>query len=197
MGKKPTRARDLRRNGGANLVYEMKVTLRGIRPPIWRKIHVTGDTRLWVLHGILQSVMGWNDEHPHRFLINGTYYGEPVLSDSILKVVDEESVCLNQLVSGENTKFLYEYGTGWGWDHEILIEKILSRGDGEQYPICRDGNLACPPEHCGSPSGYRAFLKSLNGKSGSEGNNGQESVGDVFNPEKFNVEEINRRLGWS
>ena len=135
MRRPPKRARDPERSGGADLVYEMKITLRGIRPPIWRSVKVTGDTLLWVLHGVLQTVMGWNDEHPHRFLINGTYYGEPGLASSALEVVDEESVRLDQVISSEKERFTYEYGSGTGWDHEILIERILPRGDGERYPV--------------------------------------------------------------
>ena len=98
-------------NEPADLVYEMKITLRGIRPQIWRSVKVTGDTLLWALHGVLQTVMGWNDEHPHRFSINGIYYGEPGLSSSALEVVDEESVRLDQVISRENEKLIYEYGS--------------------------------------------------------------------------------------
>ena len=44
-------------------IYQVKVTLEGIRPPIWRRILVTSDTTLGKLHSILQVVMGWDDYH--------------------------------------------------------------------------------------------------------------------------------------
>jgi len=182
---------------GSDLVFEMKVTIRGVRPPIWRRLRVTGDTLLWSLHGILQAVMGWDDEHPHRFLIGGTYYGDPSLSTSVLEVFDEESVRLDQVISAERDKFLYEYGSGIGWDHEILVERIFSRENGEIYPICLDGNRACPPEHCAGPSKYREFLKELKDRSGPGRGNGP-GIGRVdFNPEEFDTEETNGRLGWT
>jgi hypothetical protein len=183
------------RNEPADLVYQMKITLRGIRPQIWRRIQVTGDTLLWALHGVLQTVMGWNDEHPHRFLINGIYYGEPGLSSSALVVVDEESVRLDQVIALESERFTYEYGSGTGWDHEILIEKILPRRDGERYPTCHQGERACPPEHSGSPWGYRKFLKGLNSSDSAPGK-GPKDIGKDFDPEGFVAAEVNRRLGW-
>ena len=196
MGRTQKITNATERNEPADLVYQMKITLRGIRPPIWRSVKVTGDTLLWALHGVLQAVMGWNDEHPHRFSINGIYYGEPGLSSSALEVVDEESVRLDQVISLENERFVYEYGSGTGWDHEILIERILPRGDGDRYPTCHHGERSCPPEHSGSPWGYRKFLKGLKGEPNSAGSKGRKRAGDAFDPEQFVAAEVNRRLGW-
>jgi tetratricopeptide (TPR) repeat protein len=51
----------------ADAVYQLKVTLRGSRPPIWRRLLVRADTRLSRLHEILQVAMGWPDDHLHQF----------------------------------------------------------------------------------------------------------------------------------
>ena len=59
------------------LIYQIKVTLRHITPPIWRRIQVTGDTKLGQLHDILQDVMGWSDSHLHAFRIGRDSYSEP------------------------------------------------------------------------------------------------------------------------
>jgi len=179
-----------------SVVYEMKVTLRGVRPPIWRRVQVTSDTLLWGLHGILQSVMGWEDEHPHRFFINGTYYGEPGLSPSGLQVVDEESARLSEVITCEKARFIYQYGSGIGWSHEILIEKILTLEPGQRYPICLDGERACPPEHFPGPWHYREFLKTLKDPS-LGGKGGKSRVGVDSHSEKFDRESVHRRLGWS
>jgi hypothetical protein len=58
-------------------VYQIKVTLKGNKPPIWRRIQVTSETTLAKLHRILQRVMGWEDSHLHQFIIGSMVYGDP------------------------------------------------------------------------------------------------------------------------
>ncbi len=197
MGRKPHRQRQLGWVESSRVVYEIKVTLRGIRPPIWRRVRVTSDTLLWGLHAILQMVMGWEDEHPHRFFIKGTYYGEPGLSPSGLEIVDEESVRLNEVVTAEGDKFVYQYGSGIGWSHEILIKKILGPKPWHRYPFCLEGKRACPPEHFPGPWEYREFLKALKDPAHHGDKDRKGRVGLGFHPEKFDRESIHRRLGWS
>lgn len=40
-------------------VYQLKITLRDVRPPIWRRVLVTDATNLNQLHWIIQIAMGW------------------------------------------------------------------------------------------------------------------------------------------
>ena len=47
-------------------VFQVKITLRGIDPPIWRRIQ-TMDCTLGELHEIIQITMGWEFEHLYRF----------------------------------------------------------------------------------------------------------------------------------
>ena len=56
------------------MIYQLKVTLEGVRPPIWRRIQVKGDTKLGKLHDILQDVMGWTDSHLHDFRVGDARY---------------------------------------------------------------------------------------------------------------------------
>jgi hypothetical protein len=50
-------------------VYQIKVTLKGSKPPIWRRLLVSPATRLDELHVILQLAMGWTDSHLHHFVL--------------------------------------------------------------------------------------------------------------------------------
>jgi hypothetical protein len=64
-------------------LYQLKVTLRDIQPPIWRRIQVWEDTTLAQLHTILQIVMGWEDYHLHQFAIGRRLYSVPDPDDDI------------------------------------------------------------------------------------------------------------------
>jgi hypothetical protein len=176
-------------------VYQIKVTLKGSKPPIWRRIQVTSDISLYELHHILQVVMGWEDYHLHQFIIGGTYFGEPHPDYGFdLEMVDETTVELNQVVSGAKTKFTYEYDFGDSWEHTILIEKILPLEAGKHYPICLTGRRACPPEDCGGIWGYAYLLEAIQNPDHPEHEYLLEWVGGGFDPEAFDLDEINGEL---
>ena len=59
------------------VVYQIKVTLKGSKPPIWRRMQITSETTLVQLHRIVQRVMGWEDSHLYQFVIGGIAYGDP------------------------------------------------------------------------------------------------------------------------
>ena len=48
-------------------VYQFKVSLKSIRPPIWRRIQVPDYYTFWDLHAAIQDAMGWLDLHLHAF----------------------------------------------------------------------------------------------------------------------------------
>ena len=48
-------------------IYQIKVTLRDTRPPIWRRLLVPAGLTLDALHDVLQVAMGWDDSHMHEF----------------------------------------------------------------------------------------------------------------------------------
>ena len=58
------------------VVFQMKVTLRGIRPPIWRRVQVASETPLAELHRIVQHAMGWEGYHLYQFVVGGIEYGD-------------------------------------------------------------------------------------------------------------------------
>ena len=144
MGKKPTEEEKPWQSRVASLIYQLKVTLKGIRPPVWRRIEVTGETPLDRLHQILQIAMGWADIHLHEFVVNGISYGDTSM-DTGRDMKNEKRVSLSKVLSVEKTKFSYIYDWGDYWEHEILLEKILPLQTGTRYPVCLAGKRACPP----------------------------------------------------
>jgi hypothetical protein len=175
------------------VVYQIKVTLKGSKPPIWRRMQVTSETTLVKLHRILQRVMGWEGSHLYQFVIGGIVYGDPGMLGE-LDVEDARTVTLDTLVRGEKSKFLYEYDFGDSWEHELLVEKILPQEEGKRYPLCLTGKRACPPEDCGGIWGYVDFLEAIRDPKHPEHEEMLEWVGGEFDPDAFDLEEVNTEL---
>jgi hypothetical protein len=177
-------------------IYQIKVTLRDSKPPIWRRIQVPSDINLGKLHRILQVVMGWTDSHLHQFIVGETYYGEPDPDYRAMgmEMRDEKRVKLNQLVRGEKSRLRYEYDFGDSWEHELLVEKILPPEPGVRYPLCLKGKGACPPEDVGGVWGYDSFLEAIADPKHPEHDDMLEWVGGEFDPEAFDLDEVNEAL---
>jgi hypothetical protein len=58
-------------------IYQIKVTLLGTDPPIWRRLLVPAELTLEQLHHVLQLAMGWEDCHLHEFRIGQQRFGKP------------------------------------------------------------------------------------------------------------------------
>jgi hypothetical protein len=89
---------------------------------------------------------------------------------------------------------LYEYDFGDGWEHEILLEKILPRDPGVRYPRCIGGARACPPEDCGGVHGYANFLAAISNSKHEEHDEYLDWIGGEFDPEKFDVAKFENAL---
>ena len=176
-------------------ICQLKITLKGSKPPIWRRILVAGDVSLAKLNVILQRVMGWTDSHLHLFTIHGRDYGVPNRElDFGQRMLSEKRVRLLEVVYGEKDRFLYEYDFGDSWTHQIRLEKIILREEGKHYPVCVAGQRACPPEDCGGIWGYENFLEAIQDAEHPEHEETIEWIGGGFDAEEFNLDAVNQRL---
>ncbi|XZE20681.1 plasmid pRiA4b ORF-3 family protein [Pirellulaceae bacterium SH449] len=147
-------------------LYQFKITLLGYKPLIWRRIQVKSCT-LDKLHEYIQTAMGWTNSHLHQFEISGERYGDPdLLNDSFDKndsFYDSTSTMLHEVIpkSGKRFQFEYEYDFGDCWKHEIAFEGCLKSEKGVRYPVCLEGENACPPEDVGGVNGYADFLEAI------------------------------------
>jgi hypothetical protein len=171
-------------------VYQLKVTLKGIRPPIWRRVQV-GDCTLGVLHQVIQAALGWTDSHLHSFEVGGEQYGEP---DPESGVTSERRLELSAIASAGVKKFTYTYDFGDNWEHTIEIEKTLPAEAGVRYPRCLTGKRACPPEDCGGPWGYADFLAAIQDPAHEGHEEMLEWAGGEFDPEEFDLDAVNAAL---
>ena len=177
-------------------VYQLKITLRGIRPAIWRRVQVRGDSTLEHLHWVIQFAMGWTGSHLHSFAIPGMDHAmsKPGLSLDELDTYDEPLIELSKVATEEKYKFFYLYDFGDSWAHEVLVEKVLTAKSDIQYPVCVKAKRACPPEDCGGTWGYQALLKAIKDPKHPEHAFRLEWLGSSFDPEKIDLEEINDLL---
>jgi hypothetical protein len=182
-----------RASGLSDQVYQLKVTLKGSKPPIWRRVMVPGKFSLYKLHQVVQISMGWTNSHLHQFLIDGEYYSIPDPDDSEA-VIDEHRYALGRIAPVEKCKFLYEYDFGDSWEHIILVEKILPPEKGCKYPVCLKGKRACPPEDVGGIWGYEDFLEAISDPGHEQHDSYLEWMDGEFDPEEFDLDEINQAL---
>jgi len=173
--------------------YQLKVTLRGSRPPIWRRFEAPGDVTLYQLHRILQSVMGWTDSHLHQFRRGKVLYGESDPEFGVRRQ-NERKVRLQDVLRQAKDRMVYEYDFGDGWEHEVVLERVTSPEPGVQYPRVLDGWGACPPEDVGGVWGYYEFLEAIGNPNHPDHESMMAWCGGAFDPGAFDVDEINRFL---
>jgi len=176
-------------------IYQLKVTLEDIKPPIWRRIQVRGDVTLFKLYKILQAAMEWEDYHLHQFIVGEDYYAIPSPEDPWpMETKNEKRAKLFQVAPAEKARFIYEYDFGDSWRHKILVEKILHPELELEHPICLAGKRSRPPEDCGGIGGYYEFLEAISDPKHPEHEDMLDWAGGEFDPERFDKEEINRLL---
>ncbi len=179
-------------------LYQFKITLKGIQPPIWRRIQVK-DCSLDKLHEHIQTAMGWTNSHLHQFMIGGVLHGDPDLLcegwEDEIQPVDSLHTRISTIVpeDAKPFRFEYEYDFGDDWQHEILFEGCLRAERGARYPLCLEGARACPPEDVGGIPGYEEYLAGMADPEHEEHESFRRWRGR-FDPEKFDADKATKRM---
>jgi len=184
-------------NETAEEIYQIKVTLLGTKPPIWRRLLVPADLTLAQLHNALQSAMGWDDEHMHEFRVGQRRFGRPEPVDPFMRmprVESERTARLSAVLGRAGAKIIYTYDFGDSWEHSIVLEKQLPADPNTTYPVCMDGQLACPPEDCGGIPGFYDLLDALDDPSHERHEELSDWIGEDFDPQAFSLDLVNRKL---
>ena len=178
-------------------VYQLKITLKGSKPPIWRRVLVSSGIELEQLHNVIQITFGWRNCHLHQFVDGRTFYqpggGDDDFFD-MMDVEDSNGIRICDLLQREKDKVVYEYDFGDSWDHTVLLEKVLEPKPKQNLPICTKGKLACPPDDCGGIYGYYQLIEALSGPDCVEKQELLEWHGGPIDPEAFDIIAINARL---
>ena len=177
-------------------VLQIRITLQHVEPPVWRRVLVPAGLSLRRLHETIQASMGWLSQHLYEFRIGERRYGVPLQDDLQFgkRAANDASVKLSSLVERGVERFRYIYDFGDDWWHEITIEEAKPGEPGIDYPMLIEGGRRCPPEDCGGPPGYEAFLEAISDPSHPEHAEALEWYGEPYDPEDIERETINAQL---
>lgn len=186
-------------------VFQFKITLQEIHPPIWRRIQISDLSTFWDLHVAIQDAMGWWDYHLHDFKVINPVTGE---KEHMGIPSDDDFDILNTLPGWDfkvrdyvraNEKMIYSYDYGDGWKHMVEFEgehpKLKQSRD---YPICIAGKRACPPEDVGGIPGYENYILAITDPTHEEYAELLQWRGK-YDPNKFNPKKVkfdNPRKRW-
>lgn len=174
-------------------IYQLKVTLKDTKPPIWRRLLVSSNTLLPDLHSIIQASMGWTNSHLHQFTDGFDFFGPPSEWDG-MDTIDYRKISLDKMLWAPKQKITYEYDFGDDWRHQVLLEKVVEKEPDRFYPVCIKGKNACPPEDCGGVWGYAELLEILADPKHEDHEEMKDWIGGELDPKAFDLEEVNKRL---
>ena len=180
-----------RKAAPAGDIVKLKVTLAGVRPPIWRRLLIPADATLADLHAAIQAAMGWHGGHLHEFDLTFARYGDPTNTDD---VDDEAEVTLGSLIGAGATRFRYTYDFGDDWVHQIVVEGRVPRSADQHYPACIDGRRSCPPEDSGGPYGLAELLAVRADPNHPDHAEVAEWLEQDYDPAAFSIAEADARL---
>lgn len=174
----------------AKTVHRLKVTLREVKPPVWRRIEVPSTMMLSELADVLEAAMGWLGGHLHAFEADDVLYEIPDGEGyGFRRPRDERKARLGEVLPVVKSKMRWVYDFGDGWEHDVVVEAIEPRQSGVTYPVCLAGRRACPPDDCGGPWGYGNLLAALGDPAHEEHEELTEWAPPGFDAARFDIEE--------
>jgi len=178
-----------------NCYYQLRISLRYLKPEIWRRLLVPDTATLAQLHRLVQITMGWSNSHMHEFRIGKTGYGMPNPDwPDMNPTLNEKRYTLGAALGDALKKFEYLYDFGDGWEHEVRIEKRLTGSDIPLHPQCTAGANACPPDDVGGVPGYCDFVAAVLDPKHPEHEEFLEWCGGSFDPHAFDIDQVNIQL---
>jgi hypothetical protein len=95
-------------------IYRLRLVLAGISPMIWRRLLISSETSIALLHRYIQAAFDWRGAHLHRFRIHGKDYGIAYLG-GISFDDDPHHVPLSRFQLHPQESFRYEYDFTANW----------------------------------------------------------------------------------
>jgi len=176
--------------------YTFKIDLINTEPLVSRTIKVSSETSLYLIHHIIQTVMGWENRHLYEFTINTLRFADSRLVDEDFgDITDVKTVLLEDVFPKTGTTAIYLYDFGDGWKHQLELIEISNAPQNELLPSLVSGQNACPPEDSGGVYRYREIIEILADSTHEEYQSIVEWLGPKFNSIAFNRLAIEKELG--
>jgi len=145
-------------------VYKLKVILvrmglQEIEEEISRTFEVEGRHTLYDFHMDIQDAFNWDYDHMFSFYFGGKLFdseneysgnplGKPILSGIDALSKSAATAQIRDLRLTENSTFLYLFDYGDELVHEVIVEKIRDRNDGDKkLPTIVSKLGAAPPQY--------------------------------------------------
>jgi hypothetical protein len=151
--------------------FVLRITLRRLKPTVWREVLVSPDSTLRELHAVIHAAMGWDDDHLYAFALpdgNKGFYQldknrlyEPPLDDDPWDIPgnNDATTTLGELLHDPKDRLLYMYDFGDNWEHLITLKERVTV-DGP-LPALLGAQHACPLEDCGGIQGWTDLCTAL------------------------------------
>ena len=101
----------------------VKISVKGAKPPIWRRVLVENDLTYSSLHEIIQRIFDWEDSHLHEFITPFNSYADPEHTLENTKNEHDYAICEDLKAPKDKIHYIYDFGDNW--EHEIVLEDIL------------------------------------------------------------------------
>ena len=164
--------------------YQIKITIKGSKPPVWRRVIVPEQITFYQLHRTIQLAFGWVDSHLHEFEFPGT--GIRIMdsrNEDSEKPLREEERIDSWIKAFPRLTYIYDFGD-W-WEHRLLVEKVVEYS--HRYPtvVQYKGDNLC--EDCGGIGGYYEMTERPG-----QGDEGQCRQADSRGMDMYDMEAVNR-----
>ncbi len=171
-------------------MYQLRISIDGIEPPIWRLIQLPESYSLNKLHHIIQIAFGWENSNIWCFWNEDVPTTNPWLWGGGVTMWDKR-VKIKSVLKQIGDILPYEYGRG---DYSWKLTIALGEMDAERVKAsrCLDGARFIM-EDCGGVEGYKNLMHLLSHPELDGYLDLVYGLGD-FDPDRFDKERVNEKL---
>ena len=179
--------------------FEFEVSLRHIKPRVWRRFLIAATATFGDLHRAIQDSFGWEYSHLWEFRASRRVLAGLKMNDFVdigfgEPVRDAETVKLGtHFARSTSCQYIYDFGDGWV--HDVKRNRRVRLADSFHRQLLA-GRRACPPEDCGGAPGYDQFVSIIeDGEDpwGEDVEDLSEWLGD-WDPAAFDLVAVKRRF---